>query len=162
MIISIVLIIAIVAFDQITKILATEFLMPIGTIGFIPGVMDLKYVLNDGAAFSMMSGSRWLLVGITSISLIAVIYIVLFKKDKLKKYEYISLVLIIGGGIGNLIDRVLYGHVVDFFDTTFIDFAVFNVADCFVCIGLALLIITVVFDEYKLSKDKKRSNNANK
>ena len=162
MIISILLIIAIVAFDQITKILATEFLMPIGSIGFIPGIMDLKYVLNDGAAFSMMSGSRWLLVGITTVSLIAVIYIVLFKKDKLKKYEYLSLVLIIGGGIGNLIDRVLYGHVVDFFDTTFIDFAVFNVADCFVCIGLALLIITVVFDEYKLFKDKKRSNNANK
>ncbi|WP_312104336.1 signal peptidase II [Pygmaiobacter massiliensis] len=153
--ISILAIAAMVAADQIAKMLATQYLAPVGTIPFIPGVMELRYVLNEGMAFSMLSGARWFLIIATSAALLALLWFVFFRRNKLKTLEYVSLLLIIGGGIGNLIDRVLYGYVVDFFATTFVNFAVFNVADCFVCIGVGLLMVAVIFEEYQNYKKKK-------
>ncbi len=144
-----------VALDQFTKYLATTYLMPVGTMPFIPGVMELRYVLNDGAAFSFFAGKTWFLVGATSIALIALAAYAFIKKPK-NKLELISLTLILAGGVGNLIDRILYGVVVDFFATTFINFAVFNVADCCVVIGTGLMILYVILDEYKVYKNKKQ------
>lgn len=144
-----------VALDQFTKYLATVHLAPVGTMPFIPGVLELRFVLNDGAAFSMFAGNRWFLIIFTGIALAALAIYLLWKKPA-ARLEYISLILILAGGLGNLIDRIRSGVVVDFFATTFMNFAVFNVADCFVCVGVALLFFYVVWDEWKKSKDKKQ------
>ncbi len=151
------IVIALIFIDQITKYLATTYLKPVGTMPFIPGIMELRYVLNDGAAFSIFSGNKWFLIVFTSIMLIGVIIYSIIKKPT-KFLEKTAFILIISGGIGNLIDRVLYGYVVDFFATTFMNFAVFNVADCFVVIGACFLIITTIIQEFEISKKNKRQN----
>ncbi|MEG0768658.1 MAG: signal peptidase II [Ruthenibacterium sp.] len=142
---------ALVALDQLTKYLATVYLAPVGTMPFIPGVLELRFILNDGAAFSILAGNRWFLIIFTGIALTALAIFLLWKKPK-NRLAYFSLVLILAGGLGNLIDRILNGAVVDFFATTFMNFAVFNVADCFVCVGVAMLLIYVIADELKTSK----------
>lgn len=143
-----------VAVDQFTKYLANEFLMQIGTAPLIPGIIEFSYVLNDGAAFSFFSGNRFLLVGVTSVALIILAAYLLIKKPK-NKWEYFSWLLIFSGGLGNLIDRITNGVVVDFFNFQFIDFAVFNVADIYVTCGVALLFITICTAEYKEYKKRK-------
>lgn len=160
MVISILALAAMIAADQIAKVLATQYLAPVGTMPFLPGVMELRYVLNEGMAFSMLSGARWFLIGATSVALLALLWVIFCRRSKLKTLEYASLLLIAGGGIGNLIDRVLHGYVVDFFATTFVNFAVFNVADCFVCIGVGLLMIAVIREECQNRKKKKAEDPA--
>lgn len=145
-----------VAIDQFTKYLANEFLMQIGTSPFIPGIIEFSYVLNDGAAFSFFSGNRFLLVGVTSVALIGLLAFLIIKKPK-HKLEYFSWILIFAGGVGNLIDRIANGVVVDFLNFQFINFAVFNVADIYVTCGVALLFITICFAEYKEYKKSKAS-----
>lgn len=155
MLVTVLTTVFLVAVDQYTKYLATVHLAPVGTMPFIPGVLELRFVLNDGAAFSIFSGNRWFLIVLTGIAL-AALAVYLFWKKPQNKFEYISLLLIFAGGLGNLIDRVRSGVVVDFFATTFMDFAVFNMADCFVCVGVALLFLHVVVDESKKAKAQKR------
>lgn len=152
---SILGIIGCVVLDQLTKYLAQVYLQPVGTMQFIPGVMELRFVLNDGAAFSSFAGARSFLVLFTGIAIIALAVYLFWKKPE-KWLERAAIVLLIGGGLGNLIDRVRTGVVVDFFATTFVDFAVFNVADCFVCIGAAMLILHVFLEERKKSGESDR------
>ena len=144
-----------VVLDQLTKYFAQLYLQPVGTMPFIPGIMELRFVLNDGAAFSSFAGARLLLILFTGIA-IAALAVYLFWKKPPKRLERTALVLLIGGGLGNLIDRVRTGVVVDFFATTFVDFAVFNVADCFVCVGAAMLILYVFLEERKKSGEPER------
>ncbi|MEG0168342.1 MAG: signal peptidase II [Ruthenibacterium sp.] len=151
MIFTVFLTAALVILDQITKMLATTYLAPVGVLPFIPGVMQLRYILNDGAAFSILSGNRFFLIAVTSVALLALTLYLLFKKPQ-SRFEHFAWVLILAGGIGNLIDRVLNGVVVDFFEVTFMNFAVFNVADCFVCVGAALLLLFFVLEEVKNKK----------
>ncbi|MEG1640599.1 MAG: signal peptidase II [Ruthenibacterium sp.] len=151
MIFTVFLTAALVILDQITKMLATTYLAPVGVLPFIPGVMQFRYILNDGAAFSILSGNRFFLIAVTSVALLALTLYLLFKKPQ-SRFEHFAWVLILAGGIGNLIDRVLHGVVVDFFEVTFMNFAVFNVADCFVCVGAALLLLFFVLEEVKNKK----------
>ena len=144
-----------VVLDQLTKYFAQLYLQPVGTMPFIPGIMELRFVLNDGAAFSSFAGARLFLILFTGID-IAALAVYLFWKKPPKRLERTALVLLIGGGLGNLIDRVRTGVVVDFFATTFVDFAVFNVADCFVCVGAAMLILYVFLEERKKSGEPER------
>ncbi len=144
-----------VVLDQLTKYFAQLYLQPVGTMPFIPGIMELRFVLNDGAAFSSFAGARLFLILFTGIA-IAAFAVYLFWKKPPKRLERTALVLLIGGGLGNLIDRVRAGVVVDFFATTFVDFAVFNVADCFVCVGAAMLILYVFLEERKKSGEPER------
>lgn len=136
----------IVAFDQLTKYLATALLAPVGSAPFIPYVMELRYVLNNGVAFSMLAGKRWMLVALTGAALCALCVYLMCRRPRTRMdwLEYVSWVMVLGGGAGNLIDRVRTGYVVDFFATTFVDFAVFNVADCFITVGIALLILSLL------------------
>jgi signal peptidase II len=143
-------IVGLIALDQFSKYLATMYLAPIGTMPFLPG-LELHYILNDGMAFSLFAGNRFLLIGVTSVALLA-FAIYLFWKKPADKLEYISFVLILAGGIGNLIDRILYGYVVDFFNFTFVNFAVFNVADCFVTCGAVLLMLAFIRQELRAKK----------
>ena len=100
----------------------------------------------------MLAGRRFFLLVLTAVGLLVVAYFVFSKK--LSKFERFTLAAVLAGGLGNFIDRALHGYVVDFFDCMFINFPVFNVADCFICVGMFLFAAYVFYDE--LAK-KKRS-----
>lgn len=146
-----VMIILIVAFDQITKYFATLHLADGKTVDLIKNVAQLKFALNKGIAFSMFDGSRWFFVALTAIACIG--FLIYMYSNKCKSlWAYWSLGIIVSGGIGNLIDRVLYGYVVDFIEPTFVDFAIFNIADSAVTIGAVSLVIYLVINIFKKEK----------
>ena len=141
-----------IGLDQLTKFLAVKFLMPKGTVPLIDGALHLTYVENKGAAFGMLSSHRYIFM-IISVLLIIVVGVYLFYSVENKKIG-VSLAMILSGGIGNMIDRVAFGYVVDFIDFRLINFAVFNGADSFVCVGAALLAIFILKDLGKPSQVK--------
>ena len=143
----------IVAFDQITKYLARTYLRN-GAKPFIKGVVQFRYAENTGMAFSMFSGARWIFVCLTII-ICAVGLWYLFSDKCSSLWYYWSVGVVIAGGIGNLIDRALFGYVVDFIEPIFVDFAVFNIADCAVTCGAAVLIAAMVVDLFKKDKNGK-------
>ena len=151
---------ALVGIDQLIKLWAVQALQPVGAMPLIPRVVELRFVLNPGMAFSLLSGKQLFLIIATSVALLAVAY-GLFFRSRGKRLQQAALVLVLGGGIGNLIDRVLNGYVVDFFATTFMNFAVFNVADCFVCVGAALFVIAVLRQELNAKKEQKAGTDEN-
>ena len=134
-----------VGLDQLTKWLAVMYLRNGESITVIPRILDFSYAENTGAAFSILSGERWFLIVITLIVMVALAAFVLFGQFRRYKLFNLSATLILAGGIGNLIDRLVQGYVVDFIKVTFIDFPVFNVADCFVVVGSVLLLIFFCF-----------------
>lgn len=147
-----------IGIDQITKLLAVKFLKPIDTLPIIEDVIHLTYVENRGAAFGMLSDSRWVFMVVSSIAIAAMLAFLYSGMAQNRLYE-ISVAMIISGGIGNMIDRTALGYVVDMIDFRIIDFAVFNGADSFVCVGAGLLILALVLDiikESKLKKEKKK------
>lgn len=137
-----------VAIDQGIKFWATMVLEPVGAMPFIPGVMELRYVLNKGAAFSMLAGKQTFLITFTGIALAALLVYLLAKRPT-RKIEYFAWILVLSGGIGNFIDRILNQMVVDYLNFLFMDFAVFNFADILVCVGIGLLIIDLLLDEMR-------------
>ena len=143
----------IIAFDQITKILATEYLKGKGPVSFIKGVVQFKYAENTGMAFSLFSGARWVFVALTLVACAAALWYIFSNRCK-PLWLYWSIAVVASGGIGNLIDRAFYGYVVDFIEPVFIDFAIFNIADCAVTLGAVSLIAYLVFDAFK--KEDKR------
>ncbi len=143
-----------VAVDQLIKWWATEVLQPMGAMTLLPGVVELRYYLNDGMAFSMLSGRQGLLIAVTSIVLIGVLFMLV--RRKMHPMERVAWTLILGGGVGNLIDRVLNGVVVDYVNVLFVDFAVFNFADMCITGGVILLMAWVLRDSFKKeSKEEK-------
>lgn len=143
-----VMIILIVIFDQITKYFATEFLSD-GTVKpFIKGVVQFRYALNEGMAFSLFSGARWIFVVITGIACVFGLWYLFSNRCK-SLWFYWSIGVVVAGGIGNLIDRILYGAVVDFIEPTFVNFAIFNIADCAVTLGAISLILYLFLDIFK-------------
>lgn len=119
-------------------------------------VFDLTYLENDGAVFGSMSGQRWFLVGFTSLLIIAGIVLLFKSKHKSKVFDA-AVILYVAGGIGNLIDRIRLGYVVDMFEVKLFDFAIFNVADIYVVFAVILLFVYVLFIEPKLEKSGKRA-----
>jgi len=148
-----------VGVDRITKNLVVANMKLKDTIHIIKfgdtEVLNVYYCLNDGAAFSKLKGQRWLLIVFTSLVILFLLYVLIFKK--VKRPVYVAAVgLILSGGAGNLIDRIFNdGLVVDFIDFRLINFPIFNVADiCAVC-GAILFMIAVICDEIKNRKKKK-------
>ena len=137
---------ALVGIDQLIKLWAVQALQPVGAMPFIPHVVELRFVLNQGMAFSLLSGKQLFLIIATSAALLAVAY-GLFFRSRGKRLQQAALVLVLGGGIGNLIDRVLNGEVVDYINLLFMRFAVFTVADICVCVGVALWVLVIFLDE---------------
>ncbi len=133
-----------VALDQLLKHWATAALLPVGARPLWPGVIELRYVLNDGMAFSMLSGRRALLLFATGAILLAVGgWLMLGHPTALERAAW---TLVLGGGIGNFIDRALNGQVVDYLNFQFIRFSVFNFADICVCTGVGLLVLSILLD----------------
>lgn len=153
---------ALVGVDQVIKAWASAALQPVGAMPFLPSVLELRFVLNDGMAFSMLSGKQTLLIAVTSAMLLGVLWHLMLHKMTL--LERISWILVLGGGVGNLVDRVLNGVVVDYINVLFMNFAVFNFADICVCVGVGLLVLSVLLDtakEKKLEKQPEENNGTN-
>ncbi len=146
-----------VAIDQITKYFAVKYLTKVSTVPIIKDILHLTYVENTGAAFGMMKNRRWLFMTVSVVAIIA-IAVILWRYGRELVAASVCLSMVLGGGIGNMIDRVALGYVVDFIDFRAINFAVFNGADSFVCVGSFFLIIYLIKDlvrEYKLEKQLK-------
>ena len=133
----------VLAADRITKALAAG--IPAEGVTLVPGVIGLRYTRNTGAAFSLLSGHPWLL-GV--ISLLVIIGAALFlRKKKLSVLLKTGLMMMLGGAAGNMIDRFATGYVPDMIEFLFMRFAVFNVADMFLCVGCALVAIGLLTQE---------------
>ncbi len=152
----IIMIIAIIL-DQITKYLAVVNLRTNSGIPIIQDALHLTYTENTGAAFSMFSDKKWFLVVLTSLGmlLLFVYFLKFLKKDGCSMLK-LSLALVIAGGLGNLIDRIRLSYVVDFIDFRLINFAIFNVADIFICVGAFLLILDTFFISKTLLKGEEK------
>lgn len=137
-------IILMVVLDQAVKLWAVRVLEPVGSIPLIEGVFHLSYVENRGAAFSILQDQRMFFL-ISTLVIFAAIIIALRKGIIQTKTGKWALYLVFGGAMGNYLDRLLRGFVVDLFYFKLIDFPVFNVADIFVCAGAALFFIYVLF-----------------
>lgn len=137
MVICILICAATVVLDFATKAAVTAYLKPVGKLPIIDGVFNLTYLENRGAAFGMLSEHRWIFMVLSAAAIVALLAYLWYarKRDLMMR---ISLSLIAGGGIGNMIDRICRGYVVDMFDLVFMDYPIFNLADCFVVIGCIL------------------------
>lgn len=149
--------------DQLVKNWAVDVLQPVGSMDFIHfgdfKIIDLTYLENDGAIFGSMSGQRWFLVGFTSLVLVAGI-VAMFVMMKRSKLVDIAMALFIAGGIGNLVDRIRFGYVVDMFEIKLFSFAIFNVADICITVAEVLLLVYVIFFYPKAEKEKKAEQEA--
>lgn len=146
-----VMIILIVAFDQVTKLLAQKYLSDGTAVTFIKGIVQFNYAENTGMAFSLFTGARWIFIIVTVIACGGALWYMFSDRCK-SLWLYWSIGVIIAGGVGNLIDRVLYGFVIDFIEPTFMNFAIFNIADCAVTLGAVSLIAYLVLDLFKKEK----------
>ncbi len=146
----------IVAVDQLTKYLVVANIPLHGDVPFLPGILQLTYAQNTGGAWSMFEGKLWLFVGVFVV-LTAMILFEYFKKPMaFSKFERWCIAAIYGGGLGNMIDRLRLGYVVDMLETEFIDFPIFNVADCFITCGCIALMISLFFFNKQFWKDEKK------
>lgn len=142
-----------VGIDQLIKYFISLYLQPVGSVNVIDNILSLTYVENRGVAFGMFSDMRWLFVALTS-ALLTVIIIYMFKKRPQGKFFYICAALIIGGGIGNLIDRIFYGYVIDYLSLSFFP-PVCNFADYCITAGTVMLIIYLLFFSDIIGTSKK-------
>lgn len=148
-------VVLLVLIDQLIKLAVLKYLEPVGSIPVLNKVLQLTYVENTGAAFGAFSKYTVLLSVFTAIVLAGLIVYLLAKKIKFGMM-YLSLIFIISGGFGNLIDRVFRGYVIDYIDPLFVKFAVFNFADILVTVGAAMLIIYMLYDMIRDTKKQKK------
>lgn len=146
----------IVAADQFTKYLVVQNIPLYEEVTFLPGVLNFTYVRNTGAAFSMLQGMQWLFVVLFLALTVAILYEYFKKPLPFTTFERWCIAAIYGGGLGNMIDRVRLGYVVDMLETKFITFPVFNVADCFITCGAILLIAHMVLCNRAFWKEEKK------
>lgn len=152
--VSLVVIAVLTAVDQLTKYAAVNTVKVNGPKDFLFGLFQFRYVENTGAAFSSFSEKTELLSVLTVIILVGCLAVLLSRKIKTKFMNF-SLMLIIAGGLGNVIDRIWHGFVVDFIEPVFIDFAVFNFADCCITVGAFCMIGCQIYDIISEQKKKK-------
>lgn len=145
-----------IAVDQITKLIAINGLYMKPSIELIKNFFYLTYVENRGAGWGLLSGYRYTLILLPIIFLFFLIYFIFFKQ-KFTKLFYYATSLVVAGAIGNLIDRVFRGYVVDFFNFYIFgyDFPVFNVADCCIVVGVIAMAILILTNKYELKPEDK-------
>ena len=143
-----------IVIDQVTKLLAVTYLKPIGVCPIIDGVVQLHFTTNPGMAFGLAKDHRWVFMT-ASVIMIAAMGIYLFGGLAENRLYAVSVAMVLSGGIGNMIDRIALGSVIDFIEVTFVDFAIFNGADSFVCVGAGMLVLAMVLDIIKEAKSAK-------
>ena len=146
----------IVLADQWTKWIVVENIPLFGRVEFWPGILSWTYTKNTGAAWSMLEGQRWLFILIFAV-LTVLLLLEYFKfRMPFTTFERWLIAAIYAGGLGNIIDRVRLGYVVDMIHTDFINFPVFNVADCFITCGCIGLMIHLIFFNKAFWKEEKK------
>lgn len=150
------IIILITVFDQLSKYFVDVNLKNSASIQVIPGILSFRYHENKGAAWGMLADQRWVFMVISSIAIFAIIaYLIWSRKKKDSMIFRISLCFFAGGGIGNMVDRIALGYVIDFLRFDFIDFPIFNVADSFITVGAVLMILSLILDFVAERRSKK-------
>jgi len=151
-----------VALDQLTKWLAVTYVKPVGTIPIIKfgdtEWVNFTYCENTGMSFSLLEGQRFILIALPVLLIGVVVYLIFSGKIKSKAMK-IALAFLAGGGLGNLIDRIFLGYVVDFIDFRIINFAIFNFADICAVLGGFAFALMMIIDETKTEKQKKQEEN---
>lgn len=140
-----------VVLDQVTKALVVSHMTLHQELPFLPGFMRLYYTQNKGAAFSILSDHPWVFLVFSAVAMAVIVYL-LYRFRNRHPMLTVTLAMILGGGIGNMIDRLVNGYVVDFLDFQFMKFAVFNVADIFVTCGSVALGIYLIAVEPRVEK----------
>jgi len=143
---------AIVILDQITKIWAINNLKNAGTITIIPNFFRLVYVENFGAAFGILQNKRWIFIVISVTVIIGIVFFLLRHYNKLNIFVKIALAMLLGGAIGNFIDRIRLGYVIDFLSFRLFnayEFPVFNVADIFIVISTFAILILIMLNKHE-------------
>ena len=146
----------IVAVDQWSKLAVVTNIPLYSRVDAIPGLFHLTYVQNTGAAFSSFQGMRWLFVAVFVILTVAVIWEFSKKALPFTNFDRWCIAAIYAGGLGNIIDRVRLGFVVDMIEVDFMTFPVFNVADCFITCGCILLMVHLIFFNKEFWKEEKK------
>ena len=152
-VISIIAMFALVVVDQIIKYFIDIFLKPIGSVPVIRNILQLSYYENDGAMMGMMNG-KTLTMTILAVICLAVIAFVIFSGKVKFGIDYCCIVLMMSGGLGNIIDRIFRGYVIDYIEVLFVDFYIFNFADCLVTCAAFVMIGNQIYEIYKEKKVK--------
>lgn len=154
LVLSVAAIVLSVAADQIIKYFVCLYLKPIGSKVLINGFLGLNYVENDGAMMGTLGGKTMLMTAASVVVVVVLLVLLLSKKIK-PGFVYWCLIFIASGGIGNIIDRIFRHFVVDYIEFLFVDFYVFNFADCLVTVGVFAIVIYEIYDLIRESKNKK-------
>ena len=150
-----------VAVDQYTKILAdANLVMHAPPVKAIPYILNFRLLYNEGAAFGMLSNHRYIFMSVTCVVVAAGLVLLLFRGFE-KSLVAFPVAMVVAGGIGNLIDRFYLGYVIDFFEFDFVEFSIFNVADCCVVVGASLLILYFIIEFIVEFRQKTAATNQN-
>ena len=158
-VLSLISIIALVVIDQIIKYFVVRYLKPVGSRVLIDKVLSLTYLENDGAMLGLMQG-KTLVMTIAALLCIAVILFVIFSGKVKFGIDYCCIVLMAAGGLGNIIDRLFLGYVVDYIELLFVDFYIFNFADCLVTWSAFVMIFYQFYQmrkEFRTKKEKQQN-----
>lgn len=159
MIVSFIVALLIVVADQLIKLLVTNTIKVDGSVSILNGLVNFTYCENKGMAFGMLQNARWLFIGFTAIVMLGIVIYMIKTKPK-NKFLLASLALILGGGIGNLIDRIFLGYVIDYIQLSFFS-PVCNFADYCITIGTALLVIYILFFSQNTTDIKQKADKHN-
>ena len=143
-----------VSVDQIIKYFVDLYLKPVGSVTVISKVLQLSYYENDGAMMGMMNGKTLTMTVLAVICLVVIAFVIFSGKIKFG-VDYCCIVLMMSGGLGNIIDRIFRGYVIDYIEVLFVDFYIFNFADCLVTCAAILMICNQIYGIYKENKAKK-------
>ncbi|HLR33864.1 MAG TPA: signal peptidase II [Tissierellales bacterium] len=145
----------ILIFDQITKYLAVKHLKGKAVITIIDNMLEFSYVENYGAAFGILQNRKYFFIFMTSLVIVAIFVILVNNYNYLNKPMKVALAMLVGGSLGNLIDRIRLGYVIDFISVKFgnsYNFPVFNIADSFIVIATILIVYMVIFNKYEVRR----------
>ena len=143
-----------VSVDQIIKYYVDLYLKPIGSVTVISKVLQWSYYENDGAMMGMMNGKTITMTILAVVCLIVIAFVIFSGKVKFG-IDYCCIVLMMSGGLGNIIDRIFRGYVIDYIEVLFVDFYIFNFADCLVTCAAIVMICNQIYEIYKENKAKK-------
>lgn len=154
---SLITILGLVGIDQIIKYYVDLYLKPIGSVNVIEKVLQFSYYENDGAMMGLMNGKTLTMTVLALICLVVIVFVIFSGKIKFG-IDYCCIVLMISGGLGNIIDRIFRGYVIDYIEVLFVDFYIFNFADCLVTCAAIVMICNQIYEIIKENKAKKEKN----